>query len=137
EFGSCITFLQIFFSEWYSLGTFYWSISLAALVELTIFILLIAGLGYFGSEQHAVDGYSVNWRRLGHFTASLALYYAYTQSLGHLVGVLLLEVGFELAVVVGTVLIPLVNIFDDFFFKTDELGSVAFSAASELLAIKH
>lgn len=76
--SSCVVFAsmaKVFQSEyrnrWYSVGVFYWSLVLVSILELTIFVIVICSVGYFTSEQHAVDDYAINWTRLGHYTGKL------------------------------------------------------------------
>src|SRR5699024_378018 len=50
---------------WYSLGTFFSSSMLVSFIEVSLYALLNAFVGYFLPGQHAIDNYTINWNRFG------------------------------------------------------------------------
>ena len=129
-------FIYSFNLDWYSLGVFYWSNTLVSLVQLCIISTFYATLGYFFSEQHAVDGYSINWNRYGQFVFVVWLTGLFTQSLGQLIGSIILD-NMEMAIVVSQMCYTFMIMLNDFFLKVEDLNNIVMEYLSSLASLKY
>src|SRR5699024_3373792 len=87
-------------------------------------------------SEHAIDSYQINWHRLGHYILCTWICLIFTQSIGQLVGVAIME-PYEIAMLLSTILFAFVIMLDDFFFKTEELKRQFFVHASNIVQMKY
>ena len=118
------------------MGSFYWSTNLISILELSIYVLTISTFAYFSSGQHAIDNYTINWNRYGQYTLSVWLLCLYAQSLGHLIGVLVMRSA-TTAVVISIMIYTVMDITNDFLFKSDEFKSDLLVMGSNLIGLKY
>ena len=133
--------MAIFRSEhrngWYSLSVFYVTTFISSLLQMTVVSLSFAAFGYFFSGQHYVDQYTINWARLGSFLLIIWLSTLYMQSIGQLIGTLLLDRGFQVAIITGQVVYCFISLFNDFFFKIDQVQVPVLIGLSDVIALKY
>ena len=110
--------------------------NICSILELTVYVLCIATTAYFATDQLAIDKGSLNWNRLAQFTLSIWLLGLYTQSLGQLIGVIVMHSS-VFAVVIAIMVYMTCDIMNDFLFKTDEFKNNFMITASNVVALKY
>jgi len=104
--------------------------------EITFYSLLISTLAYFLSGQSAADGNELNWHRLGYYTFFIWLLCVYTQSIGHLIGAIMMDY-IEVAIILCQVIYVFMALMNGYFVDTERTGNMAFIQLANLIAVKY
>lgn len=123
-------------NRWYSLGVFYWATDIVSSLQLFVFTFPIALTSYFIVSEQAIDDYTINWARLGHFTACIALCLVHSATLGQLVGVAF--AGSKDLILVCLCFASTTQLMlNDFFFKSAEITVAGYRVLAEILGVKY
>ena len=128
-------FIFIFPNQgWYSLGVFYSSTTVITFLELNLTAFYLTLLTYFLSNQHVVDDHAINWHRLTTYTAFIWLQCLFYQTLGQLLGILLVN-HLAIATTLSQVLFCATALFNGVYVKLHRAPWPLLSALGEHLGI--
>ena len=123
-------------NRWYSMGVFHWASEIVCSAQMVLFTSIISTYSYFLVSEHAIDGYRINWIRLGHFTACIAVSTVHGQALGQLVGVAFS--GFrEMICIMLVISYTMHLLLNDFLFKSAEISVAGYRVLADILGMKH
>lgn len=119
------------------MGVFYLSTTFTAICELFILVVSISLSAYFFSGQNLVDtDLQMTLTRLSFYFTALFLKTLYTQSIGQLVGVSLLNSHIT-AIVTSNLIYDVLDTFNDYYIKTEDLNIPALVWLSDLIGFKY
>ena len=131
--------VPIFRSEhrngWYSTTVFFNSTLIVNIVRVTIYTLVLSTLGYFAVSEHAMDNYTINWRRLlsYHLLTWLAMFYG--QSVGEAVSVVFTN--YLISFTATTFLYGCTMVLDNYFVPTDDVQWPLIRLVIDLVGMKY
>ena len=135
-----IPILQVFRNEhrnrWYSVGTFFWSLTLIQLIESILYVLTSTSLIYFTMDFINLDQNQFNWTRFGYFLFFYWIEFLYMQSFGHF---LLILAGdrIQIFMVLVQVFITILFVFNGHFIILERLGNPLAIKISNFLASRY
>lgn len=125
-----------FLADWYSLGSFFWSSLLISFIEVSLYALFNACLGYFLPAQHAIDNYTINWSRFGLYFLFMWLLSLYMQSFGQLIGIILVN-HMEFAIIACMIFNASLTLMNGLFVDMSRNENALILAASNVVANKY
>ncbi|KAF7491659.1 ABC transporter G family member 40 [Sarcoptes scabiei] len=135
-----VPIVKVFHNEhrncWYSITTFYCSLTLIQLIESVLYVLTSTSLIYFTMDFLYLDQYRMNWIRFGHFLFFYWIEFLFMQSFGHF---LLILAGHRIQIfmVLVQVFITVLFVFNGHFIILEQLDNPWAITISNLMATRY
>lgn len=135
-----VPIVKVFRSEhrncWYSIATFYCSLTIIQLIESVLYVTTTTALIYFTMDFLYLDQYRMNWSRFGYFLFFYWLEFLYMQSFGHL---LLILAGdrIQIFMVLVQLCVTILFLFNGHFIILEQIGNPIGLMISKLLATRY
>lgn len=117
------------------MSSWFWSSLIISFIEVSLYALFNACLGYFLPAQHAIDNYSINWSRFGLYFLFMWLLSLYMQSFGQLIGIILVD-HMEFAIIACMILNASLTLMNGLFVDMSRNKNPFILSASDIVANK-